>query len=162
MDSPSSRTREGGGYPRICGQCGAVFIAVRGHARWCSDRCRLRAWRQRHSPGARNEVRNDEKSLAEQVRRLQSALEQAQAGDVCARQGCRLERAMAAGDAQRQGDHDAGVAPWRGSEWQHPTFRALRARVSEQADELDRLREENGLMRRWVDQHQHTPGEAGE
>lgn len=45
------------------------------------------------------------------------------------------------------------VAPWRDTEWEHPTVRVLRTRVVEQAVELDRLRVENGLLRAWVAQH---------
>jgi hypothetical protein len=164
MSSPSSRTGEGGGYPRICGQCGTTFVAVRGHARWCSDRCRLRAWRQRHSPGTRKENRNHDAALVEQVRTLQAALGQAQVNDVCAHHGCRREWTTAGRQLQRQGDHDAEVAPWRDPDWEHPVVQRLRTRVSEQAAELDRLREENGLLRRWVGERAslQVPGTAGE
>lgn len=44
------------------------------------------------------------------------------------------------------------MAPWRDTEWEHPTVRALRTRVVEQAGEMDRLRAENGLLRRWISQ----------
>jgi hypothetical protein len=37
-------------------------------------------------------------------------------------------------------------------EWEHPVVRMLRCTVTEQADELDRVRHENGLLRRWAGQ----------
>jgi len=94
---------------------------------------------------------------------LQAALEREQAKGICACNGCRLDEAAAAGVARRQSEHNAQVAPWRDPEWEHPTVRALRARLTEQADELDRLRQANGLLRRWVSRHvePEAPGEAG-
>jgi hypothetical protein len=81
---------------------------------------------------------------------LQAALERAQAGDVCAQQGCRLQQATDTRQFGQPGDSGVDVAPWRDAEWEHPAVRVLRARVSAQADELDRLRQENGLLRRWI------------
>ena len=81
------------------------------------------------------------------------ALEFAQAGDVCARNGCRVTWTIAAEQARRQDVCDAQVAPWRHPEWNDSMVRELRTKLTEQAAELDRLREENGLLRRWVSRH---------
>lgn len=51
---------------------------------------------------------------------------------------------------RQPGESGVDIAPWRGADWEHPAVRVLRARVSAQADELDRLRQENGLLRRWI------------
>jgi hypothetical protein len=163
MSSTSSPTGEGRGYPRSCSWCGTAFVAVRGHARWCSDRCRLRAWRERNSPETRQGERIDVAALVRRVHTLQAALEREQAKDICAHNGCRFEPVIAAGVARRQSEYDAQMAPWRDPAWEHPTVRALRARLSEQAHELDRLRQENGLLRCWVSRHvePEAPGQAG-
>jgi hypothetical protein len=34
-----------GRHPEVCDECAEVFVAVRQWQRFCSDRCRLRAWR---------------------------------------------------------------------------------------------------------------------
>ncbi len=139
-------------YPRICGYCGNSFTAARRHARWCSARCRVAAWREQRS---RDQGGADSHGQAAPARHeAQVAVAFAEARDaVCAEQGCQLTRHAAAGHALRQDEQGAAVMPWRGAEWEHPTVRALRTRVSEQARELDRLREENVLLRRWVSRH---------
>lgn len=86
------------------------------------------------------------------MQRLQAALTEAQEGDVCAQRGCQLTPLDAAEQTRGQGERGAAVAPWRDSGWEHPTVRALRTRVVEQAGEIDRLRVENGLLRRWISQ----------
>ena len=36
------------GYHRcVCGRCGTVFYAQSDRRRWCSDKCRQKAWRER-------------------------------------------------------------------------------------------------------------------
>jgi len=87
---------------------------------------------------------------------LQAALERAQAGDVCAQQGCRLQQATVTRQSRQPGESGVDIAPWRGTDWEHPAVRVLRARVSAQADELDRLRQENGLLRRWISKRVDT------
>jgi hypothetical protein len=163
MTSRDTTAAGGGGYPRTCGQCGTAFMAVRSHARWCSDRCRLRAWRQRNSSEAQKGEHEDPLALVQQVRTLQATWERAQGSDACAHNGCRLVRTTAADQARRQGDYDAQVSPWRRPEWEHPMVRTLRAKLTAQSAELDRLRKENGLLRRWVSAHvgQGKPGKAG-
>lgn len=93
---------------------------------------------------------------------LQAALDSAQATDVCAQHGCRLARDVATAHEVEQPDHGTAVAPWRDPEWEHPLVRRLRTKVSEQANALDRLRLENGLLRRWVSRNlgQETPGKG--
>jgi hypothetical protein len=87
---------------------------------------------------------------------LQAALEAEQLERVCAQQGCRLLADHQATEAIGQGAKRAETSPWRHGEWDHPSVRRLRARLSEQAAELDRLREENALLRRWVREHRHA------
>jgi hypothetical protein len=35
-----------GRHPEVCDECEEPFVAVREWQRFCSDRCRLRAWRR--------------------------------------------------------------------------------------------------------------------
>jgi ribosomal protein S27AE len=143
-------------YPRTCAHCGATFVAARSHARWCSGRCRLRAWRaERKSLDGLDDGAPDA-GLAARVRALQAALEVAQSAGVCAQQGCRLLTHHQAKEAIGEGEERAAISPWRDGEWDHPSVQRLRARLSEQAEELDRLREENALLRRWVSEHRHS------
>jgi hypothetical protein len=139
-------------YPRICGYCGNIFTAARRHARWCSGRCRVAAWREQRSRDRGGADSHGQAFPARREEQVHAALAEARDA-VCAWQGCQLTRHAAAGHAHRQDEHAAVVVPWRGVEWEHPTVCVLRARVSEQARELDRLREENGLLRRWVSRH---------
>lgn len=142
-------------FPRACGSCGEGFAAARRHARWCSDRCRLRAWRQRRHPAYESSERTKNAVLLRQVLALQAALERAHAGQAYAAQGCQLADVNAATRARQQADQAAQLAPWRGAKWEHPAFRTLRVKVPEQADELNRLRQENGLLRRRASQRRN-------
>ncbi len=96
-----------------------------------------------------------------QVRLLQAALARAQAVDSCAEQGCQLVSADHALRARADADGSAHAVPWRGEDWDHPAVQTLRAAVTGHADELDRLRAENALLRRWVGDHLDI-GEPGE
>jgi hypothetical protein len=95
------------------------------------------------------------------VQALRAALDRAEDGWPCAQQGCRLVEVDAVTRTRERADHDAQHALWRSGEWEHPAVRLLRAKVTEQADELGRLRAENGLLRRWARQRLNggeTPG----
>jgi hypothetical protein len=149
----SRRRRElpsGTGYPRVCGECGQAFLARRTTARWCSDKCRLRAWRH----AARAQDRRQIDQLREQVEQLRTALLAAQSSNLCAAAGCQNRTAQSAGI----GDVDLGVpaVPWRSPEWNDHQVRTLRARLTTTTQELERLREENGLMRRWIHERLHA------
>ncbi len=90
------------------------------------------------------------------MRALQAALKAAQLEGVCAQHGCRLLADQQAREAIGEGEERAAVSPWRYGEWNHPWVQRVRARLSEQAEELDRLREENALLRRWVSARRHA------
>ena len=92
------------------------------------------------------------RALMRQVEQLQAVVSEAQDVDACAPRGCRLSTAAVVDQAWWHSGRGAGVAAWRDPKWDHPTVRGLRIRVSQQAAALDRLREENGLPRRWVSQ----------
>jgi hypothetical protein len=160
--SGQQRTGEGRRrYPRTCGVCGTVFVASRRHARWCSDRCRLHAWRHHQRSGREGSGSDEVGQLVNQVALLQAALERAESVNSCAEQGCQL---VSAGHAAREGaaaDASGWAVPWRSEEWDHPAVQALRATVTGQAEELDRLREENALVRRWAAERLNI-GEPGE
>lgn len=136
--------------PRTCGECGAVFVASRRHARWCSDRCRLRAWRHRQRSGEERAGSNDVGPLEKQVALLQAALARIQPDDPCAEQGCRLTSDEYIARARAHAEAPGRAVPWRSEEWDHPAVKTLRATVTGHANELDRLREENALLRGWV------------
>lgn len=140
-------------YPRICGECGIAFVASRRDARWCSSPCRLRAWRHRQRIGKTPADCKDHEQLVGRIDSLQAALEQAHAANVCAQQGCQLGAVAHTAQARNEVEYAGRVTPWRTAEWQEPTARLLRAKLTQQADELDRLRQENGLLRRWVSDH---------
>lgn len=140
-------------YPRTCGQCGSDFVAGRRDARWCSGRCRLRAWRQRHRCTDERGGRDECEHLARQVTALQEALERSERVNVCAHHGCQVDAIVQTTRAGEASTHRRELAPWRSAEWMEPANRILRAKITEQADELDRLRQENGLMRRWISEH---------
>ena len=85
-----------------------------------------------------------------QVELLRAALARAQAVHSCAEKGCQLVSAGHAARARVDADAGRRAAPWRNEEWDQPAVQTLRATVTGHADELDRLREENALLRRWV------------
>jgi hypothetical protein len=136
------------GYPRVCGQCGQAFLAQRTTARWCSDRCRLRAWRH----AARAADRGQIERLQTQVKDLHRALRETQQDNLCASAGCQNATPIRAGHADHAPDRQRQAAPWRGPEWNDPAVRALREQLTNASHEIDRLRDENRLMRRWIHQ----------
>src|SRR5262245_2740553 len=104
-------------YPRTCARCAAPFVAARSHARWCSGRCRLRAWRAQREGFDGLDDGASEAGLTARVLALQAALEIAQSEGVCAVQGCRIlgDRHMA--DAVGKDERHVEVAPWRRAAW---------------------------------------------
>ncbi len=88
--------------------------------------------------------------LLDRIEILERSLERAQAIDVCAEQGCRLRVVEDVESAQAEDNQRARVMPWRHERWSDPAVRQLRDRISVQQAELARLREENGLLRRWA------------
>ena len=143
------------GYPRVCAECGRAFVARRRTARWCSDKCRLRAWR--HAAQSTDHQQIDR--LRQQVEVLRNALQAAQGDNLCASAGCQLARAA---DTNRSSSAP-GAAPWRDPDWNSTPARELRQRLTRALQDVDRLRDENVLMRRWIMEHRtdHTPNKPG-
>jgi hypothetical protein len=145
-----------GRYPRICGQCGTEFVASRRDARWCSNACRQRAWRQRRADTGFAVEEGERTRLLDRIAILERSLDRAQSTDVCADQGCRLRLVEDVESAQAVDKRRAHVTPWRQERWSDPTVRQLRDRISVQQAELARLREANGLLRRWASERVGT------
>jgi hypothetical protein len=134
----------GVGYPRVCAECGRGFTARRRTARWCSDKCRLRAWR--HATRATDNAEIDR--LRQQVAQLRAALQSVQDDGICSTAGCqqlpppRQKTATA-----------AALGVWRDPDWNGAAARTLRTTLTQTLQEVERLRDENTLMRRWITEH---------
>lgn len=153
MDENEIGVPRGRRYPRVCGLCGGAFVAGRRDARWCSDACRLRAWRQRHRSTGQPFDESERVRLLGRIETLERSLACAQATDVCAEAGCRLTQAAHAQRAEVGDERRVRVAPWRQEDWRQPVARDLHEQVCAQADELARWRRENALLRCWVNAH---------
>jgi len=141
-------------YPRTCGHCGASFVAARSHARWCSSRCRLRAWRVRRRQNQGPGDLERDAQLSAVVGELE-APEVSLCVDVCSQQGCRILACNHTADAVGEDERGVETAPWRSAAWNDPEVRRVRARLAEQSDALSRLRDENAVLRRWVSERLH-------
>jgi hypothetical protein len=133
------------GYPRVCPECGRGFTARRRTARWCSDKCRVRAWRHTARATDTAEIQR----LHEQVVQLRTALQTAHDDNICAMAGCQ-QLPVAHLDA-----YTAKPIAWRDPDWNSAAARALRTKLTRTLNEVERLRDENTLLRRWILQHRH-------
>lgn len=97
-------------------------MARRRTARWCSDRCRLRAWR--HTARAADDA--EIKRLRQQVAALREALQKVQNDGACAIAGCQLAR-----DIAECSTTPAPPAPWRDEDWDSTAVRALRTKLTQ-------------------------------
>jgi hypothetical protein len=98
--------------------------------------------------------------LRRQVELLRDALQAAQADNLCASAGCRLAREA----GTDRSSCAAGSAPWRDPDWNSTPARELRQRLTRALQDVDRLRDENALLRRWIVEHRasHTSGKPVE
>jgi len=47
ITTPPKQPKQRRTFPRICAHCGKEFQAESDRARWCSDACKMRAYRER-------------------------------------------------------------------------------------------------------------------
>ena len=55
-------------YQKTCERCGEDFEAKRGHARWCSDRCRWEAWSEQDPDSSHNALSEVSTPTLDEVR----------------------------------------------------------------------------------------------